>query len=37
MSGFAPTDRVLILPRHLAGSGTDRLRDALSPLIHLSG
>ncbi|MFI8307727.1 DUF317 domain-containing protein [Streptomyces sp. NPDC085927] len=35
MTDFAPTDRVLISPRHLAGGGLDRLGDALGPLIHL--
>ncbi|MFE9686748.1 DUF317 domain-containing protein [Streptomyces sp. NPDC006285] len=37
MSSFAPTDRVLVSPRHLAGAGTDHLRDALGPLIHSFG
>ncbi|MFE1802356.1 DUF317 domain-containing protein [Streptomyces sp. NPDC059517] len=37
MSGFAPTDRVLVSPRHLADAGTDPLRDALGPLIRLFG
>ncbi|MET9564728.1 DUF317 domain-containing protein [Streptomyces tauricus] len=37
MSGFAPTDRVLVSPRHLAGAGADPLRDALGPLIRLFG
>ncbi len=37
MTDFTPTDRVLVSPRHLAGSGLDRLGDALGPLIHLFG
>ncbi|MDF3292393.1 DUF317 domain-containing protein [Streptomyces silvisoli] len=35
MSAFAPNDRVLISPRHLAGGGIDRLSDVIGPLIHL--
>ncbi|MBT2509185.1 DUF317 domain-containing protein [Streptomyces sp. ISL-98] len=35
MTHFAPEDRVLVSPRHLAGAGLDRLTDALGPLIHL--
>jgi hypothetical protein len=37
VTDFTPTDRVLVSPRHLAGSGLDRLGDALGPLIHLFG
>ncbi|MFD3522222.1 hypothetical protein [Streptomyces sp. NPDC058653] len=35
MNRFAPEDRVLVSPRHLAGAGPDQLADALGPLIHL--
>ncbi|MGW1669147.1 hypothetical protein [Streptomyces sp. NPDC002324] len=34
---FAPADRVLASPRHLAGGGLDRIGDTLGPLIHLFG
>lgn len=34
---FAPADRVLASPRHLAGGGLDPLGDVLGPLIHLFG
>ncbi|MER7932925.1 MULTISPECIES: DUF317 domain-containing protein [unclassified Streptomyces] len=37
MTHFAPQDRVLVSPRHLAGAGIDRLADAIGPLIHLFG
>jgi hypothetical protein len=37
MTGFAPTDRVLVSPRHLSGAGLDGLGDVLGPLIHLFG
>ncbi|WP_446038088.1 DUF317 domain-containing protein [Streptomyces sp. SID1121] len=37
MTHFEPHDRVLISPRHLAGAGTERLADAIGPLIHLFG
>ncbi|MEV7394031.1 DUF317 domain-containing protein [Streptomyces sp. NPDC091215] len=37
MTRFAPQDRVLVSPRHLAGAGIDRLADAMGPLIHLFG
>lgn len=37
MTGFAPHDRVLVSPRHLAGTGLDHLSDVIGPLIHLFG
>ena len=37
MTHFAPQDRVLVSPRHLAGAGTDRLANAIHPLIRLFG
>ncbi|GAA4781854.1 DUF317 domain-containing protein [Streptomyces ziwulingensis] len=37
MTSFAPSDRVLVSPRHLAGGGADRLGSALGPLITLFG
>ncbi|MFJ6898118.1 DUF317 domain-containing protein [Streptomyces hokutonensis] len=37
MTGFAPADRVLVSPRHLAGGGLDGLGHVLGPLIHLFG
>ncbi|MET9294383.1 DUF317 domain-containing protein [Streptomyces sp. NPDC003077] len=37
MRDFAPEDRVLVSPRHLAGGGTERLGDVIGPLIHLFG
>ncbi|NIY65623.1 DUF317 domain-containing protein [Streptomyces malaysiensis] len=37
MTRFEPQDRVLVSPCHLAGAGTDRLADAIGPLIHLFG
>ncbi|MFD8847590.1 DUF317 domain-containing protein [Streptomyces sp. NPDC059604] len=32
---FRPDDRVLVSPRHLAGAGIDRIRDAINPLTEL--
>ncbi|WP_078073377.1 DUF317 domain-containing protein [Streptomyces niveus] len=37
MNRFAPEERVLVSPRHLAGAGPGQLADALGPLIHLFG
>ncbi|MEU6225928.1 hypothetical protein [Streptomyces sp. NPDC047042] len=37
MTHFAPQDRVLVFPRHLAGAGTDPLANAIHPLIRLFG
>ncbi|MGW2597166.1 hypothetical protein [Streptomyces klenkii] len=37
MKAFAPEDKVLVSPRHLAGAGLDHLSDAIGPLIHLFG
>ncbi|WP_405928127.1 DUF317 domain-containing protein [Streptomyces griseus] len=37
MTRPAPEELVLISPRHLAGGGIDKIRDALGPLIHLFG
>lgn len=35
MTQFRPDDRVLVTPRHLAGMGIGRLRDAIGPLTEL--
>ncbi|MEW1615637.1 MULTISPECIES: DUF317 domain-containing protein [unclassified Streptomyces] len=37
MTRFAPDELVLVSPRHLAGTGIDKIRDALAPLIRLFG
>ncbi|MEU8592350.1 DUF317 domain-containing protein [Streptomyces globisporus] len=37
MTRLAPDELVLVSPRHLAGTGLDKLSDALGPLIHLFG
>lgn len=35
MTDLAPTDRVLVSPRYLAGAGTDKITDVIGPLVHL--
>jgi len=37
LTAFSRTDRVMVSPRHLAGTGLDRVGDALGPLIHQFG
>ncbi|MFJ9979359.1 DUF317 domain-containing protein [Streptomyces cyaneofuscatus] len=37
MTRFAPDELVLVSPRHLAGAGVDKIRDALGPLINMFG
>ncbi|MGW0710503.1 DUF317 domain-containing protein [Streptomyces sp. NPDC002643] len=37
MSEFARHDRVMVSPRHLAGTGERRISDALAPLVRLFG
>ncbi|MFJ7589453.1 hypothetical protein ACIQZO_19155 [Streptomyces sp. NPDC097617] len=34
MTDFAPTDRVLVSPRYLAGAGTDKISDVIGSLVH---
>ncbi|MCT6780454.1 DUF317 domain-containing protein [Streptomyces sp. CS7] len=37
MTRFAPDELVLVSPRHLAGAGVDKIRDALGLLINMFG